>query len=265
MIAMKGYFRDTIREAWLAKRFWAAQVVVTLVLLLASYAWLRIPDSHTWQLLLSLVVALAIILLFSLLQTVTLSHFHELHSGAATPRMPAHLRRIPLFLFIVIVFIAAEWLAERAQPYVPQTAGYVQHTLPGAARTHTTPQSVDRGMQALANVLQYFLIPLLFLPLLSRISAHGFRGLKPGLWLSRIVHWRWLIFYAVALALGWMLPVYLANKVMKVGGVAAQATSVILRMTLAYVLVITIWICVASALGRLLATSSPNTANRPQV
>jgi hypothetical protein len=76
------------------------------------------------------------------------------------------------------------------------------------------------------------------------------------------------MFYAVALGVGWFLSVYLANKLIKVSGVAAQATSLAVRLFVAYLLAITAWVCVASALGRLPAppgeegaTSAADSAN----
>ncbi len=50
-------FAGSAKTGWVAAQFWG-----TLLLVLAGLAWTRLPDKHAWQVLLSLLVPLLLVI-----------------------------------------------------------------------------------------------------------------------------------------------------------------------------------------------------------
>jgi len=259
---MEHFEVDSATALGNSKRLWLLHFFLNAALFAAFFAWLRIPDQRASQILLTVVAGLLILFLTLWLHASTLTYFqsyHELSEASLASAWRRSLRHLPAFLFCLIVFAVALWLVTVARTYNDQLAGYVRHLLPEFVRSSVSPRQAARFGRWLFFFIFWFLIPLLLLPIGTQVAARGFRGFV-GHSLARALRvffsLRFWILYAVCYLAGIWVPWKLAKRFPRwndSGTLREQATSAGWRFFVGYLLLLTAWLLLASALGRLTA------------
>ncbi len=212
-------------------------------LALAFLFWLRIPDSHTWEFLLSMLILAGLVFAFLRLHLVTLqalrepagSGYPQTSAAALSPaRKPRRLSYLILALWLALWF----FLIRAAQAFFyPNTngrrAGYWNSRLPPHLRDNLPYDRLVRWQHNLLEILLWWVLPTLLLPFLIESVARAVRTLRerptwrvlrrPALWLGTL---------AAALAAFW-LTTWL-NEWVPGHSTATQLTSLILRYGLIY-------------------------------
>lgn len=170
------------------------QVAGEAILLAMFWIWLGILDGKTWQLALTAVLGLAILVGFGCLQTYTFAAAAEPTAGTS---LRATLRHTPRVLAVFLAFAISCWLlsllpvASAAQT----VASYVTLHL----RVPIRPARTQANLAALLAIIKWAILPILMLPLCSELA----RGLEP----RRPSHYpRVWAGYALAVTLGAYLP-----------------------------------------------------------
>ncbi len=126
-----------------------------LVLMLLAFAWLQIPDSHTWQFLFSLITALALVLAFLGL------HAHTFRKLGAVPlAAPWRLRLLMLFVVILVGYFLLQLIGV-GRGHEPLFAGYWNSRFPAAQRSFFTFQRLVEWQDHFYDLLQWLLAALL--------------------------------------------------------------------------------------------------------
>ncbi len=258
---LQGLERAVATSLWRSKPVWLVHLVVNAGLILLAYTWLWISDATLWELALTALVAGVFFVVLLWLHGATLAHFRRLHSGQSAgfwrtlrgtlPRLPAITAWAMLaFLFWLLAAVLAAVLIV--------AAALSASALTGFFRTPISPETIGRMYLAFLRVAGWILLPLFLLPLASVVADEGRRGLGRRGW--RLA-WRacrrfryWLNYFAVFL-LGVYLPLWLINWVPSLEGLFSQSASLLVRFSLAYLLMVSSWLWLASLVGRLTGPS----------
>jgi hypothetical protein len=219
-----------------ARRWVAAQYLLTLVLILLTLAWTRLPDRHVWQVALSLLIP--IVLAISAL---------ELQAGTVRAFADDDGHRVKLVwgavtLLVWIAVGAAAWaLLDWWDDQIPLWAGYLNSKMPRHARaTAFTYEHLQRWLTAIEWIFRWIIVPAKLIPFAAASAQWGWR--LPWRRLLRLLwNWRWWLGVVVAALLGVWLPAHFFAGPPH-GSVTAQEWSVILKLIGAYVLAISIWV-----------------------
>jgi hypothetical protein len=199
----------------------AIQAFGYLVLLALVYGWLGIADGSVWQVLLSAVLALAIVFGGVWLTASAL---------AAEPLSPRSLPRFLIWIAAAAAVIACcVWLAG----YGPRVGFSVASHLTLWFRRPVKPQTMGS----------------LYVGLLWIAGAAGVLALLPAAVKSRPTRKYWVSSALLVLAGIW-LPRLLVGWVPKFQGFGAQTASMILRFGLAYAIALAAWLSIAALARR---------------
>jgi hypothetical protein len=223
-------------------------VVGNAMLILASLAWLWIPDSHVWQFVISAVSGPAIVFLAIWLQVVTMARWNR-GVPYGSPRL---LRHLPGF----VVWLLAAWgvcllvgmLSDRQYLY----AGYLASRPSQHLRYWVTYPRLLWLIGFAANAVTYYVLPALMLPLASETAAFGLRGIRWRRYLDVLTNWGFWLVQLLLMLIGVWLPMLLLGWTpgKKLG---TQILSIGLRLFCAYLLAIGAWIVAAAFVGVLLS------------
>lgn len=258
---LQGLERAVATSLWRSKPVWLVHLVVNAGLVLLAYTWLWIPDATLWELALTALVVLVFFVVLLWLHGATLAHFRRLHSGQSAgfwralrgtpPRLPA----ITAWAMLALLFYL---LAAVLAAALTVAAALSASALTGFLRTPISPETMGRLYLALLRVAGWILLPLFLLPLGSVAADEGRRGMGRRGWGPA---WRacrcfryWLNYFAVFL-LGAYLPLWLINWVPSLEGLFSQSASLLVRFSLAYLLMVTSWLWLVSLVGRLTGPS----------
>jgi hypothetical protein len=255
--------RDSIRALAKSKRVWLLQFLVNPVLILAAALWLLIPEAQIWQIVLTVLAVLFLVLFFLWLHAATFSYFAELHAkGAARFRgglPPANL--IAFTLWALIFAFLLHVVQHLSGEFQPALASYLRSISPAWLRRTMTESRMDSMVALKFWVLFWIIIPAVSLPIGLQTAIHGFGGFgKVGRrgWrrtAGNRVYWSVLIVLAI---LGVYLPGLLIAWLPKVSSVTTEGVSLVLRLLLAWFLAVSSWTSLASLLGRLGHSGSVN-------
>jgi hypothetical protein len=162
MSALLSAALNRIRPAILLLQFAGNATVGLLVI-----AWLRIPDSHTWQLAFSAALAALIAAGFLLLHATILRRL----------RQPVHvialwLRALILFLWLLLAY-ALSTAALHISDEASRRAGYVNSQLGHPLRSYFTFEHLYTWQQDAVTVILWFAIPALLLPFIVETVSRG--------------------------------------------------------------------------------------------
>ena len=203
-----------------------------LVLLLLAFAWLQIPDSHTWQFLLSLLFAFILVFAFLALYART---FRKL--CAVTPP-GSFWKRLLILLAVILIGYVLLQLIGVGRGHDALFAGYWNSKFPAVQRSFFTFQRLVVWQGHFYDLLQWLLVALL-LPIAFVGAVSGHRGgtlsirdiYRHLLYWLLVVIFGFLGSYITSLLVGWT-PGH---------GTAIEILSVLLRLSAAYTLDILLW------------------------
>ena len=233
------------RRAWM----WIVLEIVGVALLVAlGLLWTRIPEKHTWQVLLTLVVPLIVAAAFLALQAETVRAF--LRREAGTARVSLAWGAATLLIWIAIGWLL--WaLLDRFDDHTFNWAMYLNSKASEHARVHwASYQHINRELEWVEWTLRWVIVPGLLVPL-AFTSAWGFRRLPWRRVLRLFIDWRWwpVVLACALVAEAWPQTWFEANPH---GSVHAQVTRVLLKVVLAYLLAIVCWMDVIAWAAMLL-------------
>ncbi|HVZ17904.1 MAG TPA: hypothetical protein VG897_12350 [Terriglobales bacterium] len=267
---MAGFEHDTFSAVWNSKRVWLIHIFANALLFAAFFYWLRIDEESSFHVAISVLMGAAIILCTMWLHAATLDYFHQRHAGTGTSfgdSMRAALARVPAFLVWAIVFGVVLDLIGGAWDYDAQAGGWARHMLPQFLRTHVSPRSMISAFVFFVGFIFYVLWPIVFLPIGAQVARFNFRGFfgRPLLAAFRpLRHLRFWAVYLVCFAAGMYVPYILANVVPKENAsLHYQTASMIARLGIAYMLLVTGWLVVCSAITRAIEGEVPTPAPEP--
>ncbi len=265
--AERGIERSALAATWHHKRLWLLHVVGNGGILGLAYAWLWIPDEKVWQLVFSAVLPLGMIAGALWLHGGTLAFFRQLHGGQSDRGWPAFrttLTRLPaLALWLVILYLIL-WLIAWIGGFVDDLSKWIASWLTMTLRSPVTPRSVAKVLGGIVWFMRWFLVPLALMSFALQVNTQGFsafraRGIRRAWELFRRLRY-WLA-YAVLFVIGAYVPYKLVWWVPEVEGLSLEATGMAVRLVAAYLLAVTAWLILLSALGRL--GSAPEGTTNP--
>jgi hypothetical protein len=237
----------------LTLRVLVLQWVGLLLWLLLAAAWLRIPDSHTWQFALSMLSGAALVVG---LLWIEISTFRRLRLPVGLA--PFWRRLILLFLLVVLWGVIFHWI-EIARDQAPLWAGYWNSKLSHGVRYVVTYERLVTW-QRFAWSLVLCCVTALLLPVAIEASTGGLGG-HPWPRIRGVYrHWRyWLAAFGCAFA-GYIVASGLSAW--KPGtDITAQVVSVLVRLGIVYTVIVLLWTFIVSLavdyLGRDEADSYP--------
>lgn len=219
-------------------KLWLLNFVANAAALAALYFWLTIPDAHGWQVAASAGLAVAVAALVLWLRAGTLAWFRMgqfRNQGNIWPAYRQASRHIPALALWALVFGLFTWLLLSLHPYVPQFAVWLRQKLNGGP----SPRNLMADMNWLLFLLNCVVLPLLWVPIATTVSAIGFQ--PEHIICSRRV-WKqplyWLGF-CLLLGVGIYIPYKLVWWIPDFQTIRQQAWSMGSRFLLAYTILIT--------------------------
>ena len=246
-----SYFRELflkLRRSWI----WVVlQFLLTLVLILVGLAWTRIPEKHWWQVLLTLLVPLLLLV-----------SFLELEAG--TMRSFAHDdgKRIKLVwgAMALLAWVALYWamwaILDWCDDQIPLWAGYLNSRASAGGRaTVFTYAHLQLWFTDIEWLLRWVVVPAKLIPYAMASAQWGWR-----LPLRRIIrflfNWRWWLGVLAAALLAVSLPSRFFTG-MPSGTVSHQVWVVIFKVAGTYLLAMTSWVLLLAWAAVLMARAKP--------
>ncbi len=225
-----SYLKDLIRRFRGSLKWIAAQFVLTLALILLGLAWTRLPDTHWWQVVLTLLVPL--LLGISLL---------ELEAGTMRALADDDGRRVKLVWGAVtlLVWVSLFWACWAALDWcddqIPTWASYLNSRASSGQRaTIFTYDHIQRWLTLAEWLLRWIIIPGKITPYAMASAQWGWR--IPFRKIFRLLlNWRWWPAVVLAALLGVVLPGHFFAGVPH-GTVTHQIWAVTLKLAMSYVL-----------------------------
>ena len=247
---MQGFERDTMMAVVNSKRVWLLHVAVNALLMVAFFYWTRIPEESGLQFALTVVSGLLIAFVTFWLHGATFDYFRPGERSLA-----ASLRRsaacAPAFLVWSVIFGLGLWLIGQLWNYDAQIGGWVRHLLPGFLRRLVTPRSVFSVISWLVWLLYFFVWPILLLPVGGQVAVKNFGGLYSTRAFRPLRELRFWIVYFVCFTIGAYVPYKLVWMTpTKPTTLNQQTWSMVLRLGVSYVLLVTAWLVLCAAIVR---------------
>jgi hypothetical protein len=259
--------RWSVSAVWRSQKIWWLQFVLNPVLFLAAVWWLTIPDARIWQLVLSVVLAIGILIALLWLHAGSFVAFADFH-GEEEQRSPFAAVRpsLPAFgvwaLLMALCLCLVSWLSSGTYQY----ASFLRSNLPLGARQALSESRIDSVFSFLCWCLFWIVIPGLFVPWGLQAAKYGLAGLGSlGVsgW-SDIVHKRfyWMVVIVLAIV-GAFVPGMLLAWHPKVSTFKAELVSLFVRLLVGWLLGVTAWMVLLSVVGRLSVEEIPLEAEPP--
>lgn len=263
-----GYFatlKQTLQLVMRSRRVLLFQFFGNVVIFLAFLVWLRIPEAHVSDLILSLIVFLLIAAATLLLHGGTLNYFIGAHTDPPASLTGAFFKTLMhLFAFALwallfyLLWAGIHWLDN----YQYSFPSYVRSELPAWLRRHTSDNQFSGFYGLFVWLLGGLIVPGLALPFGLLAAERGFRGLFDARAWRKIVfkasYWTVLLFVNFC----W----YCVNELMelRLSGknptLAGESVSLVLRLGFAYLVGLLGWLLLCSVLGKTRATTSGEAA-----
>jgi len=209
------------------------QWVGNLVFLLLAFAWLQIPDSHAWQFFLSVLLGVVLVIGFLWL------HAHTFRKLRFVDGVGSLWTRLLILLIVLVLGYFVLQLIDKGRSYEALFAGYWNSKLSPSMRATFTYEFLVRWQDRAYDLLQWLLAAVL-LPIAFVGGGAGFRG---SAWhgIGRVYRkvWYWVIVLVAGLVGSWIwsgLVSWMPGR-----GMASETISVLLRLGVAYTVVVLLW------------------------
>lgn len=235
-VAAANIFNDLFRRlrlslAWVAAQFWA-----TLLVFLAVAAWTRLPDTHAWQVGITLFVPLVLLAAALLLE-----------AGTMRKLFNDEQKRISLAIgaLTVLVWAAIFWAAwallDWCSDQVPEWAGYLNSRASAPLRaTLFTYDHIQNWFTILIWIFRWIAVPAKMIPYAMSSAQWGWR--LPWRKIIRLLfNWRWWLAVIIAALLAVLWPSHFFNSLPQ-GTVSHQVWAVVFKLAGAYFLTIICWV-----------------------
>jgi len=227
---------------WVAAQFWA-----TLLIVLVGVAWTRVPERHTSQVGLTLLLPLLMLAALLVLEAGTMRSFFDQEER----RVRFGWGALTLLVWIAVVGIA--WfILDWCDDQIPQWASYLNSRASAHARARIfTYEHIQLWLAVLVWIWRWIVVPAKVIP--HALASAQWGGRLPWRKLLRMMlNWRWWIGAVIAALVGVLLPSYFFNSEPH-GTVAHQVWAVSLKLAGAYLLAIASWVLLLAWAAVLLA------------
>jgi len=246
-----GIERDSVKAIMQSKRIWLVHVVANALLFVAFFYWLQIKEETAATFALAVVSGLVIVFCALLLHGATFDYFREGSESSFIVAVRRVVSRLPWLLLWAVVFGAVLWLIAQLWDYDAQAGGWARHVLPEFLRKRVSPRTMISASTNLVWLLFFFVVPIIFLPAGACISSFGVRGLFSAKAWRPLREWRFWVLYAVCFVIGAYVPYKLAYITPdKPSSLSAQTSSMIFRLGIGYLLLVTMWLVVCAAIAK---------------
>jgi hypothetical protein len=220
------------------KRLWLMQATGNALLFWCVFTWLGIRDSRPAQLMETAILGLLILIPWLWLQDGAFVYCGDRSQGLwGAYRRGA--KTLVIFSAIVIAFVLLFWALGRLEGPLATGGQRTASWLTFHLRKPVKPASWARGYVALLWCVRWIVLPVVMLPIAAGAAMDGTRGIWRR---AGRVFW---VEYVIALVAGFYVPSLLIHWVPRLTGTSAQVASFVLRIGIAYVLMITAWLAVA--------------------
>jgi hypothetical protein len=231
------------------KKIWALHLVANAAVVAGAYLWLGIGDASALQLAATALFGVLLVAFTVWLHGAVFAHFRE-------PDLPLSgvfrtaLRHLPPLVVVAVVAAALYWLLEwllgRAYSPASNTASWLTLHLHRPVR----PALILSIVTLKVRVMEWWVVPVLLLPLVAGIAGNGWRGIARAPF-ACLRTWTFWIGCPLLLLLALYVPGRLIRWVPYEGGLGLEMTSFVLRWLIAWLLFVTAWFAVvALACGR---------------
>jgi hypothetical protein len=245
--------RELVRGALLPvrhRKLVALHLVGNAALITSAALWLLIPDERTAQLMATAIAGLVIVFLFCWLHAGTLA-FSAQREGAFS----RGLRHLPAFILFAIILYVVMRVVAGISDLSWQISGFVYSKLPGWLRPVSGSERVNTWLEAAIGIVVWYVMPATLLPLVAGAAEHGFSMRVFGAAIGAWVRLRYWILFGVICALGVVVPKLIMGWTPGTG-LRGETISLVIRLSLAYVLAVAAWLMACGLLGHLSRTSA---------
>ena len=248
---IQSFERSTLIDVLNSKRVWFIHLFMNALLMVGFFYWTRIPEATGLQFAFTVVFGLGIAFVAVWLHSATFLYFHAESDRRFAASLRRSLTKIVAFLVWTVIFGLVLWWIGRLWEYDQQIGGWAHHALPLFVRRRVTPRSLFVASHWLTWFLYCFLWPILFLPFGGQAASKNFRGFFTAAALRPIREVRFWIAYLVCFVVGAYVPSTLAWIVPKKhSSITAQTISMVVRLGVGYLLLVTSWVVLCAAIMR---------------
>jgi hypothetical protein len=223
-------------------------VVANAVLLAAASFWLLIPDASVLQLIFTGVAGLAIVLAFAWLHCGTLAHEVNPVRENLGRDFRVCLKNIPIFIVLFGVLLLLMRSADGLSQNAWRISGYFFTRVPAFLQRSIGEYGMYNLVQYKIAFVVWFLLPAIFLPLLSVASSSGWHLREYRSALRVYKRWAYWLVMAILAILGVWLPLQLIRWTPGTG-LKVEFASIISRLAVAYILMLLVWIMATGLVG----------------
>ena len=246
-----SYLSDFIfrlRRSWI----WVAlQFVLTAVLILLGLLWTRIPEKNWWQVALTILVPLLLIISFLELEAGTMRAFAD-DDGKRVKLVWGAMA----LLFWLAIFWACWALLDWCDDRIPLWAGYINSRASAGGRaTILTFAHLQLWLTDVEWLLRWVVVPAKVVPYALASAQWGWR--LPWRRIIRLLlNWRWWLGAIVAAFIGVSLPGHFFRST-PAGTVSHQVWAVIFKVGGAYLLALSAFTLLLAWAATLMPSKRP--------
>ena len=231
-------------------RLWVLHLLANAVVLGGVYLWLGIGDATGLQLTATALFGLLLIAFTVWLHGIVFAHFREPELPASASFRTA-LRHLPPLILLALVALALYWLLGWLfDKYAWSRAAATASWLTLHLRRPVRPATILSIITWKVRVIEWLVIPVVFLPLISGVAENGWRAFA-GKSFAMLRRWWFWIACPVLLLAALYVPWRLIHWVPYQGKFGVEMTSFLLRWLGGWLLFVTGWFAViALACGR---------------
>lgn len=264
----RGFLRDTFAQLCRNRRMWLLHLFVDAVLIFLGCAWFWTPDKTSFQFITNGVSAVGFIIIVLWFQGGTLVFYrHQQAPDTATETAFRLSRRhLPALIVWLVLAVLAYWFLGWLADQVGAVAAWVASLLTFKTQHPITPNTIATIYDYIMLFFAYWLWPTVLLNAASRTAENGFSGIAHFFrgWFWSFRSWQTLVAYAVILFVGWWVPYRLTEWTPGPVTLTSESISAIIRFLVSYVLMMSMWLLLCSALGRARRHEQPAAAASPQ-
>jgi hypothetical protein len=246
-----SYIQDFLLRLRRSRWWIAIQLVGTPLLLAAGLAWTQLPDRHWWQVVLTLLIPL--LLVISIL---------EVEAGTMRSLADDDGKRVKLVwgACTVLVWAGLFWACWAALDWcddqIPAWASYLSSkTSAGMRATTFTYAHLAHWLTVTERIFRWIVVPGKIIPY-SVVSAQWGWRIPFRRVIRLLLGWRWWPAVIAASLVGVSLPAHFFSTLPH-GSVSTQIWSVVWKMIATYLLVIGAWVLLLAWAAVLLDRSAP--------
>jgi hypothetical protein len=217
--------------------------VMSALVLWLGYYWLGIGETRAATLLWSGLIAVLVAALACWTYGASLAFFDAGQNGRVSAAWKAALRNLLPLAVAAAAVAFIYYLLSIWDDYSSHPAFQIGSYLTLKLRKPVRPASVLRVFRVLLGLVQWVALPVLLLPMIAAISAHGWRGFQSAGALARKgLYW---IQTPLLLLCSLWAPLEILGWIPRVHSFGLEAASFTVRALVAYLLFVAAWLMLA--------------------